>query len=69
MNPLAWGEMHPTGWIHDPRHRVAYESHAYFDTDSTGYYDSSYPEELRRAARTAPDRCQWLAPVEHQDVL
>jgi hypothetical protein len=62
MNPGAWGEMHPTAWIRDPLHRVAYESHAYFDTDSTGYYDASYAEELRRAARAAPRPCQWLTP-------
>ncbi|HKT02787.1 MAG TPA: cellulase family glycosylhydrolase, partial [Rugosimonospora sp.] len=63
MNPLAWGGMDPTAWIHDPLHRVAYESHAYFDTDSTGYYRDSYAVELRRARVSAPPRCQWLPPL------
>jgi hypothetical protein len=66
MNPGAWGEMHPTAWIRDPLHRVAYESHAYFDTDSTGYYQASYAVELRRAQRLAPPRCVWLAPQTFQ---
>jgi hypothetical protein len=69
MNPGAWGEMHPTAWIHDPLHRVAYESHAYFDADSTGYYKSSYAVELRRAKRLALNPCQWLGPVRNLSTL
>jgi hypothetical protein len=66
MNPLAWGEMHPTGWIRDPLHRVAYESHAYFDTYSTGYYTASYAVELRRAEHEGYQPCQWLRPQAYQ---
>jgi hypothetical protein len=54
--------MHPRAWISDPLHDVAYESHAYFDTDGSGHYYDSYAEELRHAASYAPSRCQWLTP-------
>jgi hypothetical protein len=66
MNPLSWGEMYPTAWIRDPLHRVAYDSHAYFDMYSTGYYKSSYDQELWRAMLEAPRPCQWLIPQTHQ---
>jgi hypothetical protein len=62
MGPPAWGQMHPRAWVRDPLHRVAYETHAYFDSDGSGHYYRSYAEELRQV--TAPKgSCQRLAPV------
>ncbi|MGC9665868.1 glycoside hydrolase family 5 protein [Planosporangium sp. 12N6] len=66
MGPGAWGQMHPRAWIDDPLHRVAYESHAYFDSDGSGHYDAGYAEEVRRVPAPVPDRCQWLVPVTRQ---
>jgi hypothetical protein len=66
MGPLAWGQMHPRAWISDPLHRVAYESHAYFDSDGSGHYYASYADELRRVAHPAPSLCQWLTPLATQ---
>lgn len=62
MGPGAWGQMHPRAWVHDPLDRVAYESHAYFDSDGSGHYDAGYAAELRRVAADPPSPCQWLAP-------
>jgi hypothetical protein len=58
--------MHPRAWISDPLHHVAYESHAYFDTDGGSHYNASYAEELRRIADPTPSRCQWLTPPDIQ---
>jgi hypothetical protein len=66
MGPPAWGQMHPRAWIRDPLYRVAYESHAYFDSDGSGHYYASYAEELRRVGTPGPARCQWLAPLASQ---
>jgi hypothetical protein len=66
MGPAWWGQMHPRAWINDPLHRVAYESHAYFDSDGSGRYYASYAEELLRVPNPAPSRCQWLAPLDTQ---
>jgi hypothetical protein len=66
MGPPAWGQMHPHAWISDPLHRVAYESHAYFDSDGSGHYDASYAEELRRVDDPPLSLCQWLAPLADQ---
>jgi endoglucanase len=63
MGPPAWGQMHPRAWIRDPLDRVAYESHAYFDSDGSGRYYASYAEEVRRVPAPAPRACQWLAPL------
>jgi hypothetical protein len=66
MGPQAWGRMHPHAWVRDPLNRVAYESHAYFDSDGSGHYWASYAEELRHVARPVPGICQWLAPLAVQ---
>jgi hypothetical protein len=66
MGPPAWGQMHPRAWISDPLDRVAYESHAYFDSDGSGHYDASYGDEVRRVANPSPSLCQWLAPLATQ---
>jgi hypothetical protein len=68
MGPPSWGQMHPYAWIRDPLGRVAYESHAYFDSDGSGRYDASYADELRRVTNSAPGRCQWLAPLVTQAI-
>jgi hypothetical protein len=62
MGPPAWGQMHPRAWVRDPLGRVAYESHAYFDSDGSGRYAAGYAEEVRRAG-PVPGRCLWLAPL------
>ncbi|GAA3457355.1 glycoside hydrolase family 5 protein [Dactylosporangium matsuzakiense] len=66
MGPPSWGEMHPVAWIRDPAHRVAYESHAYFDHDGSGHYWMSYADELRSVTWPAPARCQPLTPLGRQ---
>jgi hypothetical protein len=66
MGPPSWGEMHPRAWIDDPAHRVAYESHAYFDHDGSGHYWMSYADELRAVAWPRPARCQRLTPLTRQ---
>ena len=58
-SPANWGQLHPRPWLTDPRHRVLYEAHAYFDADSSGHYDSSYADEVARAGAAVP-RCQTL---------
>jgi endoglucanase len=63
MGPQVWGQLHPHAWVSDPLHRVAYESHAYFDGDNSGRYYASYAEELHRVADPAPALCQRLAPL------
>ncbi|NJC65509.1 glycoside hydrolase family 5 protein [Planosporangium flavigriseum] len=65
MGPPAWGQMHPRAWIRDPLGRVAYESHAYFDSDGSGRYLASYADEVRRVD-PVPSRCQWLPPLAVQ---
>ncbi len=62
IGPGAWGQMHPHAWIRDPLHRVAYESHAYFDNDGSGRYDSSYASERQRIGNR-PARCYTLTPL------
>jgi hypothetical protein len=66
MGPPSWGMLHPRAWINDPLHRVAYDSHAYFDGDGSGHYYAGYADELRRVAKPAPDLCQWLTPLAAQ---
>jgi hypothetical protein len=46
--PAQLGEFHPRAWIDDPLHRTVYETHAYFDGDSSGHYDAGYAGELAR---------------------
>jgi hypothetical protein len=59
--PAQWGTLHPRAWISDPRNRVIYEAHTYFDKDSSGHYAASYADELQRAAGSAPAQCQSLS--------
>ncbi|WP_432836304.1 glycoside hydrolase family 5 protein [Dactylosporangium sp. CA-092794] len=66
MGPPSWGEMHPTAWIRDPVHRVAYESHAYFDHDGSGHYWMTYADELRSVTWPPPAHCQRLTPLARQ---
>ncbi len=66
MGPGAWGQMHPRAWIRDPLHRVAYESHAYFDSDGSGRYDASYASERQRITNH-PARCSSFTPLTGQD--
>jgi aryl-phospho-beta-D-glucosidase BglC (GH1 family) len=66
MGPPSWGLLHPRAWINDPLHRVAYESHAYFDSDGSGHYNAGYADELRRVQKPAPALCLWLAPLATQ---
>jgi hypothetical protein len=63
MGPPSWGQMHPRAWIRDPLHRVAYESHAYFDSDGSGHYQASYAQELHLVTNHPPSLCQWLTPL------
>ncbi len=53
MGPGDWGTAQPRPWIVDPRGRVAYDAHAYFDSDGSGRYASSYAGELTQAQREA----------------
>jgi hypothetical protein len=46
--PAELGEFHPRAWIADPLHRTVYETHAYFDADSSGHYAAGYAAELAR---------------------
>jgi hypothetical protein len=46
--PGSIGELHPRAWINDPLHRTVYESHAYFDGDSSGHYAAGYATESGR---------------------
>jgi hypothetical protein len=46
--PGQLGEFHPRAWIADPLHRTVYETHAYFDGDSSGHYATGYDHELAR---------------------
>ncbi|WP_433305277.1 glycoside hydrolase family 5 protein [Actinoplanes sp. CA-030573] len=46
--PGHLGAMHPRAWINDPVHRTVYETHAYFDGDSSGHYVAGYAAELGR---------------------
>jgi hypothetical protein len=66
IGPWAWGMMHPHAWVNDPLDRIAYEAHAYFDSDSSGKYYDSYANEVRRVANPVPSLCQWVAPVPAQ---
>lgn len=54
MGPGDWGPAQPAPWIRDPRGRVAYDAHAYFDADGSGRYTASYATELTQAQQTAP---------------
>jgi Cellulase (glycosyl hydrolase family 5) len=62
-SPALWGRLHPRAWIRDPLHRVVYEAHAYFDSDSSGHYQLSYAAENARAQLTTAPRCQTLRPL------
>ena len=53
MGPGDWGTAQPRPWIVDPRGRVAYDAHAYFDSDGSGRYASSYTGELTLAQHSA----------------
>ncbi|GAA3187804.1 glycoside hydrolase family 5 protein [Dactylosporangium siamense] len=66
MGPPSWGLMHPRAWIRDPLHRVAYESHAYFDYDGSGHYWRTYADELRDVTWPRPALCQQVTPVTRQ---
>jgi hypothetical protein len=44
--PAQIGGFHPLAWINDPVHRTVYETHAYFDGDSSGHYAAGYDAEL-----------------------
>jgi hypothetical protein len=46
--PGRIAELHPRAWITDPAHRTVYETHAYFDADSSGHYAADYAAELAR---------------------
>ena len=46
--PAHLGQLHPRAWIDDPAHHTVYETHAYFDHDSSGHYAASYATELGR---------------------
>jgi cellulase (glycosyl hydrolase family 5) len=46
--PGRIAELHPRAWITDPAHRTVYETHAYFDADSSGHYAADYATELAR---------------------
>jgi hypothetical protein len=50
--PGMIGDLHPRAWINDPVQRTVYETHAYFDSDSSGHYAAGYTAELARL----PDR-------------
>ena len=47
-SPAHLGDLHPRAWIDDPLHRTVYETHAYFDADSSGHYAAGYAVELGR---------------------
>jgi hypothetical protein len=47
-SPAHFGDLHPRAWINDPLHRTVYETHAYFDADSSGHYAQGYAAELGR---------------------
>jgi hypothetical protein len=58
--PASIGEFHPRAWITDPAHRTVYETHAYFDADSSGHYAAGYDAELAQlpgggSCHTLPD--------------
>jgi hypothetical protein len=44
--PASIAEFHPRAWITDPANRTVYETHAYFDADSSGHYAATYDAEL-----------------------
>ncbi|MGI5244622.1 glycoside hydrolase family 5 protein [Dactylosporangium sp. CA-139066] len=69
MGPPSWGQMHPTAWIQDPAHRMAYESHAYFDHDGSGHYWMTYADELRSVTWPPPAHCQRLTPQGRQVLI
>jgi hypothetical protein len=54
--PAQIGEFHPRAWIDDPLHRTVYETHAYFDDDSSGHYAAGYAAELARLPHVAAGR-------------
>ncbi len=49
-------------WIDDPAGRIAYEAHAYFDSDQSGKYALSYDEELARDPELAKRPIHLLEP-------
>jgi hypothetical protein len=50
--PAHLGDLHPQAWIDDPEHRTVYETHAYFDDDSSGHYALGYAVERGRLPAT-----------------
>jgi hypothetical protein len=62
-SPGAWGDLHPRAWIADPVGRVVYESHAYFDADSSGRYHASYADELAAVGPHGGPRCHRLTRI------
>lgn len=49
-------------WIDDPKGRIVYEAHAYFDADQSGKYVLSYDEELARDPELATRPLRVLKP-------
>jgi hypothetical protein len=47
-SPTQIAQVHPRAWITDPANRTVYETHAYFDGNSSGHYDTPYAAELAR---------------------
>jgi aryl-phospho-beta-D-glucosidase BglC (GH1 family) len=46
-----WRQNHPKAWIHDPAKNVRYEAHHYWDTDGSGFYESTFQQEIRDATQ------------------
>jgi len=60
--PGHLGDLHPRAWISDPVQRTVYETHAYFDSDSSGHYAAGYAAELGRLP-SAGHTCRALAAL------
>jgi hypothetical protein len=59
--PGRIADLHPRAWITDPAHRTVYETHAYFDADSSGHYAADYATELARLPEVPAGRtCRVL---------
>ncbi|MFD0331992.1 glycoside hydrolase family 5 protein [Streptacidiphilus monticola] len=65
--PGAWGRLHPAPWISDPLDRVAYDAHAYFDSDGSGRYAASYPRELTLAQQAGGGPTRSCLPLSAFD--
>ena len=60
--PGHLGDLHPRAWISDPVQRTVYETHAYFDSDSSDHYATNYAAELGRLP-SAGHTCRALAAL------